>query len=106
MVIKLLNYTKNCGQVHFVNVSVRGSIIKLNCKITLNVIYITQNEFLGNIRKFVCYKLSKIYKQIPLTCILFKVITLYHTNKFQVWKVHYCNNTSLQVQNSWFIIKP
>lgn len=84
MVIKLLNYTKNCGQVHFVNVSVRGSIIKLNCKITLNVIYITQNEFVGNIRKFVCYKLSKTYKQIPLTCILFKVITLYHTNKFQV----------------------
>lgn len=85
MVIKLLNYTKKCGQVlHFVNVFVRGFIIKLNCKITLNVIYITQNEFLGNIRKFFCYKLSKIYKQIPLTYILFKVITLYHTNKFQV----------------------
>lgn len=82
MVIKLLNYTEKCEEfLHFVNVSVRGSIIKLNCKITLNI---TQNEFLGNIRKFVCYKLSKIYKQIPLTCILFKVITLYHTNKFQV----------------------
>lgn len=77
MVIKLLNYIKKRERVlHFVTVSVRGSIRKFNCKITLNVKYITQNELLGNIRKFVCYKLSKNYKQIPLTCILFKVITL------------------------------
>lgn len=52
--VKLLNCIKNVEEFYILLMFlVRGSIRKLNCKITLSVIYMTQNEFLRNIRKFV-----------------------------------------------------
>lgn len=52
--VKLLNCIKNVKEFYILLMFlVRDSIRKLNCKITLSAIYMTQNEFLGNIRKFV-----------------------------------------------------